>query len=80
MAYLLWAGELPTRDELERWSHGVRYHTMIHESIKKFLDGFRHDAHPMGMLVSTVAALATFYPESKNIQDPRDAARSSSTA
>ncbi|HPS78331.1 MAG TPA: citrate synthase [Thermoanaerobaculaceae bacterium] len=70
VAYLLWTGELPARDELERWSHGVRYHTMIHESIKKFLDGFRHDAHPMGILVSTVAALATFYPESKNIQDP----------
>jgi citrate synthase len=70
VAYLLWAGELPTAEELERWQHGVRYHTMIHESIKKFLDGFRHDAHPMGMLVSTVAALATFYPEAKNIQDP----------
>jgi citrate synthase len=70
VAYLLWTGELPTADELEAWDHGIRYHTIIHESIKKFLDGFRHDAHPMGMLVSTVAALATFYPESKNIRDP----------
>ena len=70
VAYLLWTGELPAPDELEAWAHGIRYHTIIHESIKKFLDGFRHDAHPMGMLVSTVAALATFYPESKNIQDP----------
>jgi len=69
VAYLLWTGELPTKDELHTWVHGVRYHTMIHESIKKFLDGFRHDAHPMGMLVSTVAALATFYPEAKNIRD-----------
>ena len=70
VAYLLWTGELPTVEGLERWKHGVRYHTMIHESIKKFLDGFRHDAHPMGILVSTVAALATFYPEAKNIEDP----------
>jgi citrate synthase len=70
VAYLLWTGELPTPDELELWSHGIRYHTIIHESIKKFLDGFRHDAHPMGILVSTVAALATFYPEAKAINDP----------
>ena len=70
VAYLLWTGELPTREELEMWTHGIRYHTMIHESIKKFLDGFRHDAHPMGILVSTVAALATFYPEAKAINDP----------
>jgi citrate synthase len=70
VAYLLWTGELPTRDEFELWTHGIRYHTIIHESIKKFLDGFRYDAHPMGMLVSTVAALATFYPESKAISNP----------
>lgn len=71
VAYLLWYGELPTTAEYEKWSRGVRYHTIIHESIKRLLDGFRHDAHPMGILVSSVAALATFYPESKNIHDPQ---------
>jgi citrate synthase len=71
VAYLLWYGELPTQDEYEKWERGVRFHTIIHESIKNLLDGFRHDAHPMGILVSSVAALATFYPESKHIQDPQ---------
>jgi citrate synthase len=69
VAYLLYHGDLPALDEFIRWEHGIRYHTMIHEGIKKFLDGFRYDAHPMGILVSTVAALATFYPEAKNIHD-----------
>ena len=66
-AYLVVFGELPTRDQLAEWTWHVTHHTFIHESIKKFLDGFHYDAHPMGMLVSTVAALSTFYPDAKNI-------------
>ena len=61
VAYLLYHGELPTPDQMAQWSHAVRYHTMVHEGIKRFLDGFRYDAHPMGVLVSTIAGLATFY-------------------
>jgi citrate synthase len=66
-AYLLLNGELPTRKELEDWTHQVMHHTFIHESIKKFLDGFHYDAHPMGMLISTIAALSTFYPDARDI-------------
>jgi citrate synthase len=69
VAYLILNGELPTRDELEQWTYNVTHHTLIHENIKKFMEGFHHDAHPMGMLVSTVAALSTFYPEARNIQN-----------
>ncbi|MCS7311911.1 MAG: citrate synthase [Acidobacteria bacterium] len=69
-AYLLIFGELPTRPQLEDWVYNITHHTIIHENIKKFIDGFHYDAHPMGILVSTVAALSTFYPESKNIFDP----------
>ncbi|MGH7475507.1 MAG: citrate synthase [Longimicrobiales bacterium] len=69
VAYLLLYGELPTADELAAWTHNITYHTLIHESIKKFMDGFHYDAHPMGVLVSTVAALSTFYPESKDISN-----------
>jgi citrate synthase len=69
-AYLLLHGELPTQSELEAWVDEITHHTMIHESIKKFLDGFHYDAHPMGMLIGTVGALSTFYPEAKNIHDP----------
>ena len=69
-AYLVLYGELPTSDELKAWIHNVTYHTFIHENIKKFMDGFHHDAHPMGILVSTVAALSTFYVDAKNIFDP----------
>jgi citrate synthase len=68
-AYLVLYGELPTKAELAEWSHDITFHTILHENIKKFIDGFHYDAHPMGMLVSTVAALSTFYPESKNIFD-----------
>ncbi|HVH68450.1 MAG TPA: citrate synthase [Gemmatimonadales bacterium] len=68
-AYLLLNGELPSAAELETWVYGVTHHTIVHESIKKFIDGFHHDAHPMGMFVSTVAALSTFYPEAKHISD-----------
>jgi citrate synthase len=66
-AYLLIFGELPTRAQFDDWTHHITHHTFIHESIKKFLDGFHYDAHPMGMLISTVAALSTFYPDAKNI-------------
>ncbi len=69
VAYLVLHGELPDQDELDQWMHDITHHTIMHEKIKKFLDGFRYDAHPMGMLVSTVAALSTFYPESRKIQD-----------
>jgi citrate synthase len=68
-AYLILYGELPTRRQLDDWTYHITHHTFVHESIKKFLDGFRYDAHPMGMLVSTVAALSTFYPDAKNIFD-----------
>src|SRR5579872_2658239 len=66
-AYLILYGELPTAAQLKDWSYHVTHHTFIHESIKKFLDGFHYDAHPMGMLISTVAALSTFYPDAKDI-------------
>ena len=69
-AYLLLRGELPTKSQLADWSYHVTHHTFIHESIKKFLDGFHYDAHPMGMLISTVAALSTFYPDAKDIFNP----------
>jgi len=69
VAYLLVFGELPTETELKNWVHEITHHTMLHESTKKFAEGFRYDAHPMGMLVSTVAALSTIYHEAKNIHD-----------
>ena len=69
VAFLLLNGELPTKSELDDWVHRITHHTLFHENIKKFIDGFHYDAHPMGMLVSTVAALSTFYPEAKNIND-----------
>lgn len=70
VAYIVLYGEPPTRSQLAEWVHNVTFHTYTHENIKKFMDGFHYDAHPMGMLVSTVAALSTFYPDSKNISDP----------
>jgi citrate synthase len=69
VAYLLLFGELPEERQLENWVSEITHHTMLHENTKKFMEGFRHDAHPMGMLVSTVAALSTIYPEAKNIHD-----------
>jgi len=69
-AYLILYGELPTKPQLEEWTWHITHHTFIHESIKKFLDGFHYDAHPMGMLVSSVAALSTFYPDAKDIFNP----------
>ncbi len=71
VSYLLIHGELPTPTEYEAWVHDITYHTFIHENVRKrFMEGFHHDAHPMSMLVSTIAALSTFYPEAKNISDP----------
>jgi len=71
VAYLLLNGELPTADQLKTWSYDVIHHTMIHENMRKrFVDGFHYDAHPMGMFVSAIAALGTFYPESKDIFAP----------
>jgi citrate synthase len=69
VAYLILFGELPTPPQLEKWADDVTHHTMLHETTKKFLEGFRFDAHPMGMFISTVAALSTVYPEARNITD-----------
>ena len=68
-AYLVLYGELPNKAQLEEWNHNITYHSIIHENIKKLIDGFHHDAHPMGILLSTVGALSTFYPEAKKIFD-----------
>jgi len=65
VAYLLIRGELPTAKALDEWTWQITHHTWVHENVKKFMDGFHHDAHPMGMFISTVAALSTFYPDAK---------------
>ena len=70
VAYLILFGELPTAPQLKKWVAEITLHTMIHETTKKFLEGFRYNAHPMGMLASTIAALSTVYPESKHVLDP----------
>jgi citrate synthase len=70
VAYLLLNGELPTRPELDDFTRNVTHHTFVHENVRTFIDGFRYDAHPMGMLVATVSALSTFYPEAKHVLDP----------
>ncbi len=72
VAYLLLFGELPAAPELKSWVHDITHHTMLHESIKKFMEGFRYDSHPMGMFVSTVAALSSVYPEARDIHDPKN--------
>jgi len=69
VAYLIFNGELPQRGELDSFVNTVTHHTYLHENIKHLIDGFRYDAHPMGMLISTVAALSTFYPEAKKVHD-----------
>jgi citrate synthase len=69
VAYLLIHGELPTADQLGAWVHDITIHTLVHENIKRFIGGFHHDAHPMGMLVSVVGALSTFYPDAAHIDD-----------
>ncbi len=70
VAYLLLFGELPSASELKNWIYEITHHTMLHETTKKFMEGFRDNAHPMAMLVSTVAALSTVYPDAKNVHDP----------
>ncbi len=69
VAYLLLHGELPSATDAQAWAEEITHHTFVHENVKQFIDGFHHDAHPMGMLVSTVAGLSTFYPEAKAIFD-----------
>ena len=69
VAWLILHGELPTAQEMKGWVHDVTVHTMVHENIKKFVDGFQYDAHPMGIFLSTVGALSTFYPDAKNIHE-----------
>jgi citrate synthase len=70
VAYLLAAGELPSRAQLDKWEHDIKFHTYVHTNVIKFLEGFRYDAHPMGMLLGAIGALSTFYPDAKNIEDP----------
>jgi citrate synthase len=70
VAYLLVHGELPTKSQLEEWTHLITIHTFVHENVKEFMGGFRHDAHPMGMLLGSVGALSTFYPDANEIKDP----------
>ena len=70
VAYLLVHGRLPSTAELEEWEHQITIHTFVHENVKEFIQGFRYDAHPMGMLLASVGALSTFYPEASAIKDP----------
>ncbi len=70
VAYLLCEGELPTSKQLDKWMHDITYHTYVHTNIIKFLEGFRYNAHPMGMLLGGIGALSTFYPDAKDIEDP----------
>jgi len=70
VAYLILNGELPTELQLKNFVAEITHHTMLHETTKRFLEGFHHDAHPMGMFISTVAALSTIYPEARNVHDP----------
>jgi citrate synthase len=69
VAYLLIHGELPTQAQLDTWTHEITIHTFVHENVKEFMQGFRYDAHPMGMLLASVGALSTFYPEASKIKD-----------
>ena len=69
VAYLIIKGELPTKPALDEWVNEITIHTMINENVRRLMEGFRHDAHPMGMFVSSVAALSTFYPEARNVRD-----------
>jgi citrate synthase len=70
VAYLLVHGELPNQAQLDQWEHDITIHTFVHENVKEFVGGFRHDAHPMGMLLGSVGALSTFYKDANEIQDP----------
>ncbi|HEY7397901.1 MAG TPA: citrate synthase [Gaiellaceae bacterium] len=71
-AYLLFEGELPNAGQLQQWEEDVRSHTYVHTNVTKFLEGFRYDAHPMGMLLGAVGALSTFYPDAKHVSDPEN--------
>src|SRR4029079_19021656 len=68
-AYLIIYGELPNKKQLAEWTHNITFHTMVHENIKKFVDGFNYDSHPMGMLIGTVGALSTYYPDGRHVDD-----------
>jgi citrate synthase len=70
VAYLLFEGELPNQMQLDKWTRDIRYHTYVHTNLIKFLEGYRYDAHPMGMLLGIVGGLSTFYPDAKNVEDP----------
>jgi citrate synthase len=70
VAYLLIHGHLPSKPQYDAWVHEITYHTFVHENVRRFMEGFRYDAHPMGMLLASVGALSTFYPESSKISDP----------
>ena len=70
VAYLIMYGELPTKTQYDKWAHEITHHSFLHENIKQLMHAFRYDAHPMGMFISTVAALSTFYPEASNIESP----------
>ncbi len=72
VAYLLIYGELPTQEQLDEWVFEITHHTFVHENIKKFVEGFRYDAHPMGMLLATTGALSTFYPDAKHIDEEQE--------
>jgi citrate synthase len=71
VAYLILYGELPSRDQLAQFTSEITVHTFLHENARTFIDGFRYDAHPMGVLIATVSALSTFYPEAKNVRDEK---------
>lgn len=75
VAYLLLHGELPNKEQLDKWVYDITHHTFLHENIKRFMHNFRYDAHPMGMFISTIAAMSTFYPEGRNIDDPANRMR-----
>ena len=72
VAYLILNGELPTAAQLEHWTDQILHHTFVHENIKELMQAFRYDAHPMGMFISVVAALSTFYPEASQVEDPEN--------
>jgi citrate synthase len=72
VAYLLNEGELPNRAQLDKWTSDIRFHTYVHTNLIKFLEGYRYDAHPMGMLLGIVGGLSTFYPDAKDIEDKQN--------
>lgn len=75
VAYLLLFGELPTKEQYDKWEYDILHHTFVHENIKEFMNAFRYDAHPMGMFIATVSAMSTFYPEGRDIKDPENRMR-----